>query len=293
MRGYEQLFYFCGMRQIRLVFEFYINSSIHVSFAVVALAFVTCHTLNISISNHLIAFLFFSTVTGYNFVKYAEVAGLHHRSLARSLRNIQIFSMLCGLGVVVTAVQLRREVIACAMLLGLLTFLYAIPFLSKKRNLRNIAGIKIYVIALVWSGVTVLLPVLENGLYPYWDVWIEFIQRFLFVIALMIPFEIRDTNFDDGSLMTLPQVVGIKKAKIIGVIWLFVFLVIGFFKDDLRINSILGTTLIAVVLFFLILKSKESKLDLDYYASFWVEAVPLVWVGLLLFCNYLDAFICS
>ena len=40
-------------------------------------------------------FLFYGTITGYNFVKYAGVAKLHHRSLTTHLKIIQIFSLIC------------------------------------------------------------------------------------------------------------------------------------------------------------------------------------------------------
>lgn len=275
------------MQQFRQAFDFYINSSIHVSFSVVALALLTGSTLNISVSLNVLAFLFFSTVTGYNFVKYAEIAGLHHRSLARSLKNIQIFSAVCGIGLVICVVQLRWESIVCLGFFWVLTLLYAVPFLSKNRNLRTIAGIKIYVIALVWSGVIVLIPVLENGLVPYWDVWILFVQRFLFVLALMIPFEIRDVSFDSQSLKTLPQVVGIKKAKIIGVIWLLLCFCLEYFKDNFSIIIVMSSALISLVILVCILKSQKRTFYNDYFASFWVEGIPILWLWIFLSINYL------
>ena len=43
---------------------------------------------------------------------------------------------------------------------GILTVLYAVPFLSGfQKNLRSIGHLKVLVIALIWAAVTVLLPV--------------------------------------------------------------------------------------------------------------------------------------
>lgn len=282
------------MQLFKRAFDFYINSSIHVSLAAVALGWVTCLSLNIKVNYELLAFLFFCTVTGYNFVKYAEVAGLHHRSLAKSLKSIQIFSIICALGMIITAFKMPLVVWVACGILGLITLLYAVPFFfsnlsehDKKGNLRSVSGIKIYVIGFVWAGVTVLLPVLENGLTLYWDVWVVCVQRFLFIIALMIPFEVRDLNFDLLSLRTLPQIMGVKKAKIIGVIWLFLMGVLEFVKDHISISSTITSFFVITLVMMSVIfaKKKQSK---SYFASFWVEAIPLSWLCLeLLNTSYL------
>lgn len=282
------------MQVFKRVFDFYINSSIHVSLGVVALGWVTYLSLNINVNYILLAFLFFATVTGYNFVKYAEVAGLHHRSLATSLRSIQVFSIFCGVGMFIVSFQLPLEVWVACGILGLITLLYAVPFFlpstdiqARKGNLRSISSLKIYIIGVVWAGVTVLLPVLENGLLPYSDVWILLVQRFLFVIALMIPFEIRDMGFDPVSLRTLPQVTGIKKAKIVGVIWLILVGILEYLKDNFSISFLIIHSIVILIVMVCIALSRKRTQVQDYFASFWVEGIPLMWLWILLFSNYL------
>jgi len=281
------------MQLFKSFINFYINSSIHVSLAVVALGWVTCLSLDINVNYELLAFLFFSTVTGYNFVKYAEIAGLHHRSLAKSLKSIQVFSIICGIGMIITALSLPLEVWVTCGILGLITMLYAVPFFlpatsepNQKGNLRGISGIKIYIIGVVWSGVTVLLPVLDNGILPYWDVWIIGVQRFLFILALMIPFEIRDVHYDLASLRTLPQVVGIKKAKIIGVIWLFLFVTLDFLRDEVSIQTLVTQFIVSIIVIVCITLSQKRTSQKSYFTSFWVEGIPLLWLGLALLLNY-------
>src|SRR5690606_15236470 len=83
------------MRVLKNIFDFYINSSIHVAIGVVSLAVVTCLHFGFPLEVELLSFIFFGTISGYNFVKYARIARLHHRSLARNLRWIQIFSFFC------------------------------------------------------------------------------------------------------------------------------------------------------------------------------------------------------
>ena len=79
------------MKLLSSVFSFYINSSIHVAFAVLAFVGISMLEYDLEIPNALWVFIFFGTITGYNFVKYAKIAGLRHRQLTNSLRTIQVF----------------------------------------------------------------------------------------------------------------------------------------------------------------------------------------------------------
>ena len=47
----------------------------------------------------------------------------------------------------------------------------------------------------------------------------------------MLPFEIRDMQYDSLKLSTIPQRIGVMKTKIIGVFMLLFFL-LEFFKDE-------------------------------------------------------------
>ena len=97
---------------------------------------------------------------------------------------------------------LPAEVIIAAAILGVFTVAYAIPISERRKNLRNIYGIKIGVIASVWAGVTVLLPVLNHGVESVrvMNVIYEAVQRILFVAVLILPFDIRDYRSDDSHL---------------------------------------------------------------------------------------------
>ncbi len=188
---------------LKIVLDFYINSSIHVALAVYALTWVTLNNFGISYDENILYFNFYATITGYNFVKYFGLAKFHHRGLASWLKTIQIFSLICFFLLCFYAMKLEFKTMLWIGVFGLMTFLYAIPFLpkhlflDKQQNLRSVSGLKIYVIALVWSGVTVLLPVLNNDMALNADISLTAIQRFLFVIVLLLPFEIRDMKYEE------------------------------------------------------------------------------------------------
>ncbi|MGA1226722.1 MAG: hypothetical protein ACO3VF_05680 [Tamlana sp.] len=267
---------------LKQLFNFYVNSSIHVAFSVVSLTWITMMDCNINIDIDMLMFVLFSSITGYNFVKYFGVAKFHHRSLANWLKAIQIFSFFCFLLMFFYAFKLHVKTLCYIAGFGAVTFLYAIPFLPKrlfvdsKHNLRSIGGLKIYLIALVWSGVTVFLPLIESDYHVNGDIVISAIQRFMFIIVLMLPFEIRDLRYDSLKLSTVPQKIGVKQTKRIGVLLLIIFFLLEFLRDEKDALSILILMLISTLTLVLLVFSKIEQGK--YYSSFWVEGVPIIWL---------------
>ncbi len=264
--------------------NFYINSSIHVALSVCALTLVTLFEFNVGVNKDFLYFLFFATITGYNFVKYFGVAKFHHRKLANWLKSIQVFSFFCFLLMCFFGLKLPFKTQLFILGFAIVTFFYAIPFLpkhffvDKQHNLRSIGGLKIYLIALVWSGVTVFLPLINENFNV--DIFIIGIQRYMYIIVLMFPFEIRDLRFDSLKLSTIPQKIGERNTKIIGASLVLVILILECFKDKIVIENIcvLSTVLAITLVFLLVAKKNQGK----YFSSFWVESIPIFWVILLL-----------
>ncbi len=273
------------MKFFRAVFAFYINSSIHVAFAVTALVGLTQLYLDLPLGWQFYAFIFLGTITGYNFVKYAKVAGLHHRSLAASLKAIQVFSALCALALIVVAFMLPIEVLIYTAGFGVLTFFYAVPFI-KGDNLRSLGGVKIFIVALVWAGVTVIVPVVAEQKALTLQIGLVFIQRYILVMVWVLPFEIRDVGYDRLSLGTIPQRLGINRTKAVGIVLLSVALLCEFYMTSNQVWKISAVLIMCVLTGALLLKSKKSQRV--FYASFWVESIPIWWYLLAYFFIYLS-----
>ncbi|WP_308694226.1 hypothetical protein [Winogradskyella haliclonae] len=250
------------------------------------MTWVTLISFDLPYDENVLYFAFFATITAYNFIKYFGLAKFHHRSLANWLRIIQLFSAVAFVFMCYYLLQLNLRTLTLIGFLAVATFLYAIPLIPKRylfdeqQNLREISGAKIYIIALVWAFVTVLLPIINAELELSADVSVTLFQRFCYVLVLMLPFEIRDLNYDSLKLATIPQKIGIKKTKIIGVLLLMVFIMLEFFKDEINEISVISTLMIMfITLLFLIFSSKKQH---KYYSAFWVEALPIFWLGTLL-----------
>ncbi len=244
--------------------------------AVVALSLLSYLEYGLNADFLLLIFIFLGSITGYNFVKYAGLAKLHHRSLARNLRFIQVFSFLVFLGLIYIAFLQSRGVLLMSALLGLFTLLYAAPVLTQNRSLRDLAGIKIFIIAVVWAGVSVILPLLDHPEVSIIDKVLMLLQRALFIIVITLPFEIRDLEFDAAHLVTIPQKIGVKKTRLLG--WLLLFVVLGLelLKRQFQIvnfGALAGAAFLSAYALGL-----ANKKQTQYFAAFGVEALPIAWV---------------
>ncbi len=272
------------MKLLKSVFAFYINSSIHVALAVLALVAITVREFGLLVPRALWAFVFLGALTGYNFVKYAKIAGLHHRSLAQNLKLIQVFSAVCFALLVWAAFQLPIDVLLLTAAFGIPTFFYAVP-LVKHKNLRSFSGLKIFIVALVWAGITVMVPVVASQQSVSADVWLTFFQRILIVVALILPFEIRDVPYDALNLKTLPQQIGVRNTKLLGQGVVLFCLVFELFKKDIHVAYIASLLVFCIVLGGMLLFSKTHQSR--YFASFWVEGLPILWFMLFIFFGWL------
>ncbi|PWG06475.1 UbiA family prenyltransferase [Polaribacter aquimarinus] len=268
------------MKMFKLIFNFYINASIHVAFGVYAFLRITELYYDLPNNQILNYFVFFGTITGYNFVKYAGVAKLHHRSLTKDLKIIQIFSLFAFLALCYFAYQVPRETLFLTIPFCLLTVLYAVPFLSGfEKSLRQISYLKIVVVALVWAAFTVLIPFVDADKEINTNIVLMLLQRFLIVVILILPFDIRDVQFDAISLQTIPKKIGVKKTKKLGLILLIIALLLEYFISDLsKVKTPFMLFFFITILFLMRAKTVQSK----YYSSFWVELLPVLWWLLLL-----------
>lgn len=259
------------MKIFQRFFDFYVSSSIHVALAVYALVKITEFYIGVPPNKKLNCTIFFGTIVGYNFIK------LNGYQL-KNFIEVKILSLISFGLTIFFGWQLNLRTILLFIPFGLLTYLYTSPFLS----LRNIPSIKIIVVATVWAGITVILPFFDANSHSNPTIILTFIQRFLIVIALTLPFDIRDFHQDKRQLQTLPQILGVARTKKIGFILLAIVMLIEFFTTP---NQIFKSIFIIVFLLLLMLLQKASTRQSKYYSSFWVEGIPILWWMLLNIVN--------
>ncbi len=267
------------METLKSIFRFYINGSIHVALAITSLVQITFIKFGVSEKYTFLLFSFIGAIAAYNFVKYSKVSKLYHRRLTKSMKGIRVLTIVSFLGFVYLGFQVSLKTVLYMLPFIVLTIFYTVPIFPNKKNLRSIAGIKIFIIGIVWAGITVLVPLVHGQGDLNFDFFIEMMQRFLFIIVMMLPFEIRDLKFDHESLETVPQKIGVTRTKVFGSILLVFFLLLTAIKDELSSIEILSTILVTTIS-LLFLWGTDRKQS-EYYCSFWVESVPIMWLIIL------------
>ncbi len=126
--------------------------------------------------------------------------------------------------------------------IGVLYVLPIIPYRGKWIKLREVPFLKVFFIAMVVSYLTTVFIVDDLSSQVLWAV---FIIRFLFLVAVTIPFDIRDYGIDKWQkLQTLPAVLGIEKAikwaLISNLLFNVVCFIAFFFFDAFSIGVFLG-----------------------------------------------------
>lgn len=170
----------------------------------------------------LVAFVFLSTWATYNFQRLlrfnkwwlrARTGRLHW--LVQSRKSLIILTLLALTGASITALfTLKANDLWVLVPTGLVAVLYAYPFLvfrGRKGALRDIPGMKIFWIAGSWTVVTVMLPLLRDGHWQTAYSW-SMLERFLFILAITLPFDVRDLAYDPPDQRTIPQIIGVKRS---------------------------------------------------------------------------------
>ena len=164
--------------------------------------------------------------------------------------------------------------------MSLLTLFYCFPFNSVNKNLRKTPGLKIFIVATVWSLLIVVFPIINFKDKLDVSFLIFFVQVLIFVVVTIFPFEIRDLNSDCKQLRTIPQIIGVKNTKVLGFCLLLIFMILDCIQylilNFISFKSILINAAICLTTFTLILKSKEKQSI--YFSSFWVESLPILWL---------------
>ena len=276
---------FVSKSVLKKLFQFYIDANIHVAIAAACTVLVTGVFFKVSV---LIPSLFIglSTFVSYNFIRLKK---FQEKKLKTNLEvwfqnNKKLLFVLNAIAVgflFVLSIKISHMGIVVMFPFAIITALYMLPVFNRENqtiSLRSIPRFKIFSIAISWAGLCVFFPLAEVGIAFGEIPMLYFIAILFFVFTLILPFDIRDMRFDSKELQTIPQVLGINKTKVVG----FIVLIVSFILLLFCVNEnflIFKTAIIYVVLLlFLLISSEMQKI---YFASFWVEAIPVFWFVIL------------
>jgi hypothetical protein len=308
------------MRSLRAATDFYLYSNLHMTLCALALTANTGLLLELNIPVFVYLCIGSSTFFLYNIQRLYASWNLADVEKHTTERHFWIAKNRIAL-TALTVLSIATGIVGCInwyqqvfhenffsdfiFLLGipaLISLAYALPFIPFKKRwlrLRDLPFIKIFLIAFVWAWVTVIIPerlalktihiAMPEVLFSEGTSW--FWASFSFLLALTIPFDIRDIRIDGADLKVLPVVLGVRGAKWLSVCLLLLASAIWFY--GLIQNNIVGSdkaffSLIALILWASIsgiVVSFASPKRHEYYFSLLVDGLLLVlwffvWIAL-------------
>ena len=152
----------------------------------------------------------------------------------------------------------------------LISLLYV--FKIKTKSLRDIPHLKIHLIAIIWVVAIGIFQLLnEQNLKS--ENWLFVLAHYFYIVAVTIPFDIRDLKYDNPSQRTIPQVFGILKAKGISVLLVIIYFILAINQKE---NLIRNTLFITVIIYLMILILTASKNRNEFHYSGLIEGSILL-----------------
>ena len=205
-----------------------------------------------------VALLFITYFSGYLYTKYQKTKYFYKILFINGLAGI--FSAIF---IILNHNEIRLLKYFIIVVLGLL---YNSQFLET--YIRKIPLLKVFYVGLVWGLMNCWLTLPEFN-FPI------FFISFLFITALVLPFDIRDMKND--TVMTFPKLIGIQNTKYLAYILVFLACILSVFY--LKTQFFISFSLASVVTFAFIYFSENN--NRDSYFSFGVElcsGLPLLFL---------------
>jgi hypothetical protein len=220
----------------------FINSNIYISLAAVLLTIETQIQLSMKPQWHPYLFIiFFATFFEYNLHRLITVVtnkealnSDKHNWVRENLKAFYLLIFLSVTGFIYVAFLAKKEVLIFLAPIAAITVFYSLPIFGNKQTilrLREIPYLKIFLISFVWASSTIFLPIIQSGnTFERTQVIATFMERFFFIFAITIPFDIRDIEADkQAGLKTIPLLLNETKSLVISYLSLFSFLIVAFF----------------------------------------------------------------
>jgi len=258
-------------------------SNIFIALCAVAMTAQTMHVLakNIKTSPALIGLVFFSTLVIYAIHRLVSISRIdksleveRFKVIGAYQRHIQIYAVLSIIGGSICFFFLNKTTQYALVIPALLSLAYVIPFIgNKKLRLRDISFVKIFLIAIVWAYVTVLLPLLEFEIQLDTNSLGMLLERILFIFLITLPFDLRDWEIDKlNNVMTIPAKIGVQNtiylAFLVLVIWLG--LIWQIYPSCFSIPLTISGLSTGVIIFY------SPKQKHDYYFTALVDGTMII-----------------
>ena len=287
----------------RDLLRFIVFRNVFIGLCAVSMVWVTNWFFNLPLRvDALVLFVFFATFFEYNLhavawrVTLSKPFDFINQLYSPSVSPVLRGCILAGFtGSLITFVLLPAAMMLAFFIAGVLTLAYSIPLIKRNQGfirVREITYMKVFTVALGWSLVTVLIPILPilSGVSMN-ELVVIFLRRFLFIYAITIPFEIRDMERERRfGNRSLPMIYGVNRMKSVGIMILLMFCLLSaihekyfLFELDSRTSIFYPLLCSALAAAFLVLFASEKRNN--WYYKFWTDGTMILQLVLLLLFN--------
>lgn len=260
--------------------QFIVSHSLFIAACAAAQCYQTAVLLQVQLSGWFYWFIFFSTISSYNFYwllsSYSFAPGNVVVHFKKYLSNSIVF-FVAAAGLFISLLHLG-EILPVIAVSAVLTLLYAVPLLPFKwiQVTRRAGLLKTALLAFTWAFTAVYIPYRYAHAENTTALALLFTIRFLFMLMLCIVFDARDTHID--KIRGLQSLTTLLKPVTVKLIMLFLFaayLAAGIiyrvhYNEPAQITALLVTG-IAVAVTYRQSLNKQGY----YFYYFWVDGLML------------------
>ena len=228
---------------------------------------------------HFYTLIFFSTLFEYN-LHNIDYKNLKSKNNQTSL----IFCIFSALIVIITCFYADFHIFILLIPFGLISIFYTISFyklifnleyksqllIVKKSRIKDIPYLKIFAISLVWSLVSTLPFIFKPDFnFNNYDLILVMIEKFLFIFAITLPFDIRDRSKDlSENIKTLPHLLNLSNHTLPIILILLLTILQLFHYINLGQYPISIGLLISNIICILMLRSPKLQKSKYYFYGF-------------------------
>lgn len=288
------------MRSLIFLIRSIVYSNLFVSLCITLLAHQTFLILQIpqAESFNVLALIFCSTFFTYNFQRIyrlrsvellGKLIGIRLGWIIRNRKRLFFASVLSLILSIYFLFQLSLNVFLLIIPLALFSVLYVIPVFPQKKAIRDLPFAKIFVISIVWSVVMVAIPVVNfsgfEGLTNS-SFLMLLLEQFLFILAITLPFDVRDLRYDmESNIKTIPSYIGIKNTITLShglLVLVFALKWIQYaYLGQLNLSQLIATGVTIFLSGFIIAFTSHRRAEL-FFSGFVDGTMIIMYLGMLI-----------
>ena len=237
-----------------------------IAIAALAQTWLSYQLFNIPINPYILLFVTIATPFSYNLAEsFSYTLNQKNKSFFTFKKLLFGFTFLILLYI---ASFLNKTTITQFSMAAMIAIAYNLPLKANKNRmfrLRQIKGLKIFIIAFTWTLVTVYIPInlyIVNKI----SLAIVLINNFLFIAILSLLFDIKDFQKDkENNLPSIPVLIGeIKSYQVIRLIIAVLLISTYFLYNDVGFATTAALLLHILFSYLVIFKLKSSHKNFYY-----------------------------